>query len=167
MQIHTSEHLLKSERIKLGGYYTPEKLVNRVYDFIKPYLLNKKKDIIVFDSTAGCGAFLIDIKEKGFNYRAADLDLQACKFLGQYLDKNKVFHTNSLFNVSREKYRISSTVFLIIIGNPPYNDTTSEFKKGDKGENICDKDLLDRDLGISFLKSYNKLNCQKLHEDIL
>jgi len=157
MQIHISEHLLKSERIKLGGYYTPEKLVNRVYYFIKPYLLNKKKDIIVFDSTAGCGAFLIDIKEKGFNYRAADFDLQACKFLEQYLDKNKVFHTNSLFDVSREKYRIPSTVFLIMIGNPPYNDTTSEFKKGDKGKNICDKDLLDRDLGISFLKSYNKL----------
>jgi hypothetical protein len=44
-----------------------------------------------------------------------------------------------------------------MIGNPPYNDTTSEFKNGEKGQNICDEDLYDRDLGISFLKSYHKL----------
>jgi len=157
MQIHVSEHLTRSEKIKLGGYYTPKKIVNKVYHFIEPYLLNNKKDIIIFDSTAGCGAFLTDIKEKGFDYRAADFDSQACSFLKQYLDKSKVFHTNSLFNVSRKKYKIPSTAFLIVIGNPPYNDTTSEFKKGDKGKNICDKDLFDRDLGISFLKSYNKL----------
>jgi len=44
-----------------------------------------------------------------------------------------------------------------MIGNPPYNDTTSEFKNGEKGQNICDEDLFDRDLGVSFLKSYHKL----------
>ncbi len=44
-----------------------------------------------------------------------------------------------------------------MIGNPPYNDTTSEFKNGEKGKNICDQDLYDRDLGVSFLKSYHKL----------
>jgi len=38
------------------------------------------------------------------------------------------------------------------------NDTTSQFKKGEKGQNICDEDLYDRDIGISFLKSYHKLN---------
>ena len=50
-----------------------------------------------------------------------------------------------------------SSAFLIMIGNPPYNDTTSEFKNGEKGKNICDQDLYDRDLGVSFLKSYHKL----------
>ncbi len=45
-----------------------------------------------------------------------------------------------------------------MVGNPPYNDTTSEFKNGKKGQNICDDDLYDRDIGISFLKSYYKLN---------
>ena len=44
-----------------------------------------------------------------------------------------------------------------MIGNPPYNDITSEFRSGEKGENICDEDLRDRDLGVSFLRSYNKL----------
>jgi hypothetical protein len=44
-----------------------------------------------------------------------------------------------------------------MVGNPPYNDTTSEFRSGEKGENICDEDLRDRDLGVSFLRSYNKL----------
>jgi len=157
VKIHISEHLLKSERIKVGGYYTPEKLVNKVYAFIKPYLLNKNENKIIFDSTAGCGAFLVNIKEKNLDYRAADFDLKACTFLQQYLDKSKIFHTNTLLNVKREKYQISPEAVLIMVGNPPYNDTTSEFKKGAKGENLCDQDLYDRDLGISFLKSYNKL----------
>lgn len=156
MQVHLAKHLTKKERIQLGGYYTPKKLVQRVYDFINPYLENKKKELIVFDSAGGCGAFLYGIKH--YNYRIADRDLNACEFLKQHYDPQKVFHTNSLIKVSRHKYFIPPSAFLIMIGNPPYNDTTSEFKNGKKGQNICDEDLYDRDLGISFLKSYHKLN---------
>jgi len=156
MQVHLAKHLTKNERIQLGSYYTPKELVHRVYNFINPYLENKKKELIVFDSAGGCGAFLFDIKH--YNYRIADRDLDACKFLKQHYDQQKVFHTNSLIGVNRHKYFISPSAFLIMIGNPPYNDTTSEFKNGEKGQNICDEDLYDRDLGISFLKSYHKFN---------
>jgi len=155
MQVHLAEHLSENKRIQLGGYYTPKELVDRVYGFIQPYLKKKNRENMIFDSAGGCGAFLVNIKN--YDYRIADNDTNACKFLKQNFDEHKVFNTNSLINASRDKYSISPSAFLIMIGNPPYNDTTSEFKNGDKGKNICDEDLYDRDLGVSFLKSYNKL----------
>lgn len=153
MQVHLAEHLPKNERIQLGGYYTPKELVRRVHEFIQPYLDNKK-NVVIFDSAGGCGAFLVGLKH--YEYRIADRDLDACKFLKQHFEKNNIFHTNSLAEVDRHKYYIEPSAFLIMIGNPPYNDITSEFKHGEKGQNICDSDLYDRDLGVSFLKSYNK-----------
>lgn len=155
MQVHLAEHLPKNKRIQLGSYYTPEELVRRVYNFIQPYLDNKKREVVIFDSAGGCGAFLFGIKH--YDYRIADRDLDACKFLKQHFDQHNVFHTNSLIKVNRDKYSVPPSAFLIMIGNPPYNDTTSEFKNGEKGQNICDEDLYDRDLGVSFLKSYHKL----------
>ena len=155
MQVHLAEHLPKSERIQLGSYYTPEKLVKLVHEFIKPYLENNKKDVILFDNAGGCGAFLFDMRH--YDYRIADCDLEACKFLEQHFSRHNIFHTNSLKGGNRDKYSIPFSAFLIMIGNPPYNDTTSEFKSGEKGQNICDEDLFDRDLGVSFLKSYHKL----------
>lgn len=155
MQVHLAKHLTKEKKIQLGSYYTPDKLVKVVHEFIKPYLEDKKKDIILFDSAGGCGAFLFGISHH--DYRIADCDLEACNFLKQHFDQHNIFHTNSLKDACRDKYSISSSAFLIMIGNPPYNDTTSEFKNGKKGQNICDEDLFDRDLGVSFLKSYHKL----------
>lgn len=153
MQVHLAEHLPKNERIQMGSYYTPKELVNRVHEFIQPYLDNKK-NVVIFDSAGGCGAFLVGLKH--YDYRIADRDLDACKFLKQHFEQDNVFHTNSLTEVDRHKYYIGPSAFLIMIGNPPYNDTTSEFKHGKKGQNVCDSDLYDRDLGVSFLKSYNK-----------
>jgi hypothetical protein len=153
MQVHLAEHLPKNERIQMGSYYTPKELVDRVYAFIQSYLDNNK-NVVIFDSAGGCGAFLVGFKH--YNYRIADRDLDACKFLKQHFKQGNVFHTNSLTEVDRHKFHITTSAFLIMIGNPPYNDTTSEFKHGEKGQNICDNDLYDRDLGISFLKSYNK-----------
>lgn len=155
MQMNLAEHLPKNKRIQLGSYYTPEELVQKVHIFIQPYLDNRKRKAIIFDSAGGCGAFLFSIKH--YDYRIADCDLDASEFLKQYFDKQNVFYTNSLIEVNRAKYFISPYAFLVMIGNPPYNDTTSEFKNGEKGQNICDEDLYDRDLGVSFLKSYHKL----------
>jgi len=155
MLINKSKHLAKEKQIQLGSYYTPKELVNAVYEYVKPYTLKNNGNAIIFDNAAGCGAFLIGMKK--YDYRAADCDARAYDFLKEHLDNRKVFFANSLADVSREKYNIPRDPFLIMIGNPPYNDTTSEFKNGQKGKNLCDKDLFDRDLGVSFLKSYNKL----------
>jgi len=155
MQTHQADHLPENKRIRLGGYYTPEKLVSKVYSFVKPYFSGEREKSIIFDSAGGCGAFLSNIN--GNDYRIADCDSDACDFLKQQFSATKVFHTNSLVGVDRSKYLIPSSTPLIMVGNPPYNDTTSEFRSGEKGKNICDEDLRDRDLGVSFLRSYNKL----------
>ena len=152
---YESTHLLKEQQIQLGSYYTPERLVERVYEFIAPYINENQEKAVIFDNAAGSGAFIVGMKR--CNYRAADYDFKAYSFLKENLEYTRVFYNNSLVNVRREKYNIPNEAFLIQIGNPPYNDTTSEFKNGQKGKNICDANLIDRDLGISFLKSYNKL----------
>jgi len=157
MQVNRSEHLSKSEQIKLGSFYTPDRLVKKVYELINPYI-RKNKGVVIFDNAAGCGAFIFGMEN--YDYRVSDYDIEAVRFLRKKLDRKKVFHSNSLVDVSREKYKIPNDSFLIQVGNPPYNDTTSEYKSGKKGKNECDQDLFDRDLGISFLKSYNKLQAE-------
>lgn len=153
--IYQSKHLSKKEQVQLGSYYTPKELVDKVYENIKPYIAQHKNTNVIFDNAAGSGAFIVKIPN--FNYRASDCDQQAYDSLQKYLNKKNIFCTNSLVDVHREKYNIPKQSFLIMIGNPPYNDTTSEFRKGKKGKNLCDRDLFDRDLGVSFLKSYDKL----------
>jgi len=155
MEVNLAVHLPESLRVQLGSFYTPQQLVDRVHEFVGPYLVSQKRSCVVFDSAGGCGAFMFALK--GFDYRIADRDPVACNFLAQHFDQANIFCTNSLVGVSRERFRIPSSAFLIMIGNPPYNDTTSEYKSGRKGQNTCDEDLYDRDLGVSFLKSYNKL----------
>jgi len=155
MQVNSAVHLSKDLKVKMGSYYTPQELVDRVLEFVQPYLANEGRRSIVFDSAGGCGAFLFGLK--GHDYRIADRDATACEFLRQHFQEQKITCTNSLVDVSRERFSIPSSAFLIMIGNPPYNDTTSEYRCGRKGQNTCDADLYDRDLGVSFLKSYNKL----------
>ena len=47
---------------------------------------------------------------------------------------------------------------MIVVGNPPYNDKTSLIRQSIKSVDFeIDDDLVCRDLGISFLRSYNKL----------
>jgi len=156
MRIGLAEHLKKEDRIKLGSYYTPQILVKRVFDFIRPYLVRRyKREIVILDSAGGCGAFMVE--NKCYEYRIADSDKEACLYLEHQFNKSNIFHTNSLLDVCRDKFKISANSFLVMVGNPPYNDTTSEFKNGEKGLNLCDDDLFDRDLGVSFMKSYDKL----------
>ena len=61
-------------------------------------------------------------------------------------------------NVNRRQYGLSDNDKIIIVGNPPYNDTTSIIRNDIKSE-ICkiDEDIKHRDMGVSFLLSYEKL----------
>ncbi len=156
MEAKIAEHLPKAKRIQQGSYYTPEKLVNRVHQLIEPYQRVHTQNAVVLDSAGGYGAFFADIKNT--DYRIAEYDEDAYKILAGRFDRKRIFLINSLIAPSRAKYSIAADAYLIIIGNPPYNDITSEFKKGEKGENRSDPELFDRDLGISFLKSYEKLS---------
>ncbi|MDR3290097.1 MAG: Eco57I restriction-modification methylase domain-containing protein, partial [Rickettsiales bacterium] len=55
-------------------------------------------------------------------------------------------------------YDLSQNEKIVIVGNPPYNDTTSIIRNSIKQEQEIDSTIKTRDLGMSFLLSYSKLN---------
>ncbi|KGI55267.1 Eco57I restriction-modification methylase domain-containing protein [Campylobacter sp. MIT 97-5078] len=153
-------HLNKIQMINQGSFYTPDSIVRLVYQM----LLDSKidiKDYILLDSSCGYGNFL---QLDGFKQNiGADIDSIALSKAKAYFKDsymNPLFiHTNSLQNVSREKFNILESDKLIIIGNPPYNDTTSIVQNHLKStdSNPMDSCLRTRDLGISFLRSFDIL----------
>lgn len=153
MSPYYAQHLSMHEKIILGGFYTPPDIIRKVEEMVKPFL--NFDNLIIADLAGGCGAFILPFQH--YNYRIADCDEKAVEYLKSYFNHQNVILTNSLTDVSRKKFNIPENSFLIIVGNPPYNDTTSEYKKGQKGNVISDPDIYDRDLGISFLKFFNKL----------
>jgi hypothetical protein len=61
-------------------------------------------------------------------------------------------------NVSRKLYNIGAKDKLVVVGNPPYNDVTSQINQKVKTSDMqIDADIKTRDLGLSSLLSYNKL----------
>lgn len=146
-------HLNRKDTINLGSFYTPNFIVKIVYEMLKNVV--NLKEYLLFDSSCGYGDFFIS-DELISNYLGADIDEVAI----QKVNKNiKVFATNSLLNVRREKFEIAPKQKLIIIGNPPYNDKTSIIRNNIKKDIFAiDKNLAFRDLGISFLRSYAVLN---------
>ncbi len=142
-------HLNRRDTINLGSFYTPPKIVQIAYTMLENHI--NLKDFLIFDSSCGYGDFLRgDLRSLG-----ADIDAQALKKVPQNIAS---LHTNSLENVSRKKFGIAANEPLIMIGNPPYNDKTSIIRNGVKTELFkVDSDLIFRDIGISFLRSYDKL----------
>src|SRR3989339_790430 len=156
MNKNISNHLNKGKQIELGSFYTPEIIVDRAYSFIDNFLSEQKidkSDITYFDNACGCGAFF----RKDRNFVLADIDKEAVNFMKDNFSVDNILCINSIKDVSRKKFNISEKSFLINVGNPPYNDITSEIKQGEKGIFDCDEDIFDRDLGITFIKSFNKL----------
>lgn len=150
-----SKHLTKTQRMRMGSFYTPQKLVAQVYDLIRPYAAKHRDNVVILDNAAGGGAFIP--ADQGLDIRVADIDSEACQFLQSNYPYVKTYCRNALVQSERSGYDISDDAFLIQVGNPPYNDTTSQFRNGQKGRNECDPYLFDRDLGVSFLKSYHSL----------
>ena len=146
-------HLEYKDRVNLGSYYTPPSIVDIAWDMIDPHITS---ETIILDSACGYGDFLRYCGQA--QTIGADLDKDAINTARQSNDNRKFIRTNSLSKVSRSKFRIPSQSKLIIVGNPPYNDKTSLIRHDIKCSpcNI-DKNLECRDLGISFLRSYDML----------
>jgi len=146
------KHLDFKDTVNLGSFYTPEWLVDIVYELIKKNVTNAR-DYYILDTSCGYGGFLRGNKTIG-----ADIDKQAIQKAKDESHARCCFNHNSLLNISRAQYNLDDKAKIIIVGNPPYNDATSIIRnkiKQDKFER--DIDVVSRDLGISFLLSYNKL----------
>ena len=148
------KHLTKEDIVKNGSIFTPTCLTDIVKKKCRPYIT---PNTTILDLGSGYGAFISAFKSFGTKIIGTDYDKTSVQLLKQEFPHIPFYHENSLLNVNREKYNIGADDDLLIVGNPPYNDTTSAYRKGQKGELVCDKDLVSRDFGISFLKAYNKL----------
>ena len=146
-------HLAYKSRVNLGSYYTPPEIVNIAWEIIAPYVHSQTT---VIDSACGYGDFL---KNCGQAITiGCDIDETAISVARENSDKTQFFQTNALCNVSRAKFGVSQQSDLIVVGNPPYNDKTSLIRQSIKNIDFdIDEDIASRDLGISFLRSYNKL----------
>ena len=146
-------HLNHIDTVNLGSYYTPQKWVDTVYDMIRK---NEPdwRNFRIIDTSCGYGNFLRFSHSIG-----ADYDKKAIEVARHQTFECTFFCHNSLANVSRKQYGLSDDDKIIIVGNPPYNDTTSIIRNDIKsGVCMIDEDLKHRDLGVSFLLSYQKLN---------
>ena len=146
-------HLAYKSRVNLGSYYTPTEIVNIAWEMIAPYVHSQTT---VIDSACGYGDFL---KNCGQSITiGCDIDETAISVAKKNNDKVRFFQTNALCNVSRAKFGIPQQSDLIVVGNPPYNDKTSLIRQSIKSIDFdIDEDIASRDLGISFLRFYNKL----------
>ncbi len=152
------EHLTFDETVNLGSYYTPEHIVDTLY-----YLLQKNiadfHDYKILDTSCGSGNFLSPRNSNSNTIIGADIDAYALQMAQKNNHNASFFQLNALHKVARENYGLTPTDKTIIIGNPPYNDTTSHAKKKLKKVDFqMDDNLKARDLGISFLLSYHQLS---------
>ena len=146
-------HLAYESRVNLGSYYTPTEIVDIAWEMIAPYL---RSQTTVIDSACGYGDFLRSCGQA--ITIGCDIDETAIDVAKKNNDKVRFFQTNALCNVSRAKFGIPQPSDLIVVGNPPYNDKTSLIRHSIKDVDFdIDEDIASRDLGISFLRSYNKL----------
>ncbi len=146
------KHLNYIDTINLGSYYTPSNLVDIVYDMIQKNEPNWC-DYRIIDTSCGYGNFL-----RIPNSIGADFDKRAIEVAHSQTTGCQFYFHNSLINISRKQYGLSNNDKIIVVGNPPYNDTTSIIRNDIKSD-ICmiDEDIKHRDLGVSFLLSYEKL----------
>ena len=147
-------HLDYEDRVNLGSYYTPQRFVQLAWELIEP---NIDANTTVIDSACGYGDFLKDFGQS--DTIGCDIDEDAIDVAKKNTDNVLFFRKNALNKVSREKFGIPQhSTNLIVVGNPPYNDRTSLIRhKIKQVEFEVDEDIASRDLGISFLRSYNKL----------
>jgi hypothetical protein len=153
------QHLSRKDTINLGSFYTPENIVDLTYSLLR----NNVEDFAEFsvlDSSCGYGSFLSN--ERIINRKiGADVDAKALEKAKENSPDAVFVRRNSLKDISRDKFMLKKNEKLVIVGNPPYNDITSMARNKIKDVSISfaiDRDVKTRDLGMSFLLSYDKLS---------
>jgi len=152
------KHLNHIDTINLGSYYTPEVIVDLAYSVLQKNIKDIK-DFLIKDSSCGYGSFLAK-KNIAKRLIGADIDQKAISEAKRTINGVDFICQNSLLNVNRSSLTIKNDEKIIIIGNPPYNDTNSIIRNSIKDASIqgkVDTDIKTRDLGMSFLLSYDKL----------
>jgi predicted RNA methylase len=111
-------HLNHKDTVNLGSYYTPQWLVDIVYSLLEKNAPNLR-GYYILDTSCGYGGFLRGGKSIG-----ADIDKKAVETAKSAAPASIFFNHNSLSKISRAQYGLDKNAKIIIVGNPPYNDTT-------------------------------------------
>lgn len=157
--INRQSHLGVVGRVNLGSFYTPAKYVEMVAGWLKKHGIDETWTIA--DLSCGYGAF----------FELSDVpDFANCRFIGNDIDAEAIVTAKKLFpraeftvqnalcDVSRSKFHLGADEQVVIVGNPPYNDVTSQINQKIKSDDVAmDVDIKTRDLGMSSLLAYDKL----------
>jgi predicted RNA methylase len=157
--VEDATHLTYREKTNLGSFYTPLPIVRRVYDLLLRNVGPAAADVVL-ETSCGYGAFFaVPSLQKHTRLVGADLDTAALAVARRNFSEVEFVEANALADISREKYGIAESERLVIVGNPPYNDVTSHAKNRVKTA-PCEIDaaVRTRDLGLSFLLSFEKLS---------
>lgn len=149
--------VVNQKKIQYGQFTTPLRYVGLAAEWLSSYI---DSSYIILDSSCGNGVFFaLSWSFPSNRFIGADIDEKLInRNILKYSFLADFYHRNSLFNVSRSAYRIQNDAKLCVVGNPPYNDSTSKSKRQIKQKLTgIDCDIKSRDLGLSFLNSYNKL----------
>lgn len=160
--VNMSRHLGVVGRVNLGSFYTPAKYVRLASEWLLAYGVGNGWTIA--DLSCGYGAFFELSQVHG---------LHECRYVGNDIDHNAVekaritfpnvqfCECNALKDVSRRRFGIRDDERIVIVGNPPYNDVTSQINQTIKTNSVpMDSDLRTRDLGLSSLLAYDKINAE-------
>lgn len=159
--METATHLSKKDIINYGSFYTPDKLIKYMEKLICSNVdISIFNDYILLDSSCGTGN-LLTISYDFKKIIGVDIDEKAIEIARDRFHNETIsLHSfNSLEYIDRTQYGIQNNDKLFIIGNPPYNDRTSIVQNYLKNYDIykINSKIEHRDLGISFLLSYNEL----------
>ena len=150
-------HLNYADRVNQGSSYTPPHIVDIALTMVAPHIA---AEAIIMDNACGYGDFLKggDLLDGRGKFVGCDWDAEAVLYAQKNHPHAHFFQANALKNVSRQNFGIAETAPLILVGNPPYNDKTSLIRRAVKADYFeIDKELISRDLGVSFLRSYARL----------
>lgn len=157
--INRQSHLGVVGRVNLGSFYTPAKYVEMVAGWLKKHGIDETWTIA--DLSCGYGAFfeLADLPDFACcRYIGNDIDFEAVATARKMFPRTEFTVQNALCDVSREKFLMSPGERIVIVGNPPYNDVTSQINQKIKTSDVAmDADVKTRDLGMSSLLAYDKL----------
>ena len=151
-------HLDARERILQGSFYTPERYVQLVGDWLQECRLTE--NCAILDPSCGYGAFFALASRFPLDqFYGNDIDITAIQVVKQLFNNVILSNRNALLDVRRESYGIGERETLVVVGNPPYNDTTSQYqgKLKQTTKPLMDADVKSRDLGLSSLLAYSKL----------
>ena len=143
-------HLGVSDRVNLGSYYTPDTCVHLVRGLLAPLI---DKGAYLLDNACGYGSLLNGMG--GRRSIGVDIDRQAVEKARILCPLARFHQMNALQGITRKNLAIPQNAALAIVGNPPYNDRTSQTRRRIKNASVgIDPELRKRDLGMSFLLSY-------------